>query len=98
MRAADAKKRGQVYHNPWDLGLVSNVAMVLGTRDAPYNWMWWIWPTLGLPPGDGFIYSMRRDLTYTMVPRAGDADAGDKEMGQLTSDAIIPDAQASHVE
>jgi len=28
----------QVYHNPWDLGLVGNVASVLGTRDAPYNW------------------------------------------------------------
>ena len=34
----------QVYHNPWDLGLVGNVASVLGTRDAPYNWYlteWW---------------------------------------------------------
>mmetsp|Transcript_55219 Transcript_55219/g.89496 ORF Transcript_55219/g.89496 Transcript_55219/m.89496 type:complete len:353 (-) Transcript_55219:481-1539(-) len=100
MRAADARKRGQVYHNPWDLGLVGNVASVLGTRDAPYNWLWWIWPTRGLPPGDGLLYSMRRDLSYTMVPRAGDRDknASDTELGQLSPDVIISGADASHVE
>jgi len=101
MHTADARKRGATYANPWDLGFVSNVGMVLGTRSDPFKWMWWIWPTRALPPGDGLTFGSRRDVTYSFVRHMHDAEhdgAGDRQMGAVTNEVEIQTEQAPRVD
>ena len=88
VRAADARKRGAVYLNPWDLGVVTNIAMVLGSREDPYNWLWWIWPHFRYtPPGDGVVFGKRRELGFACIPCDVDEGAGDAAMTALPAAA-----------
>ena len=88
VRAADARKRGAVYLNPWDLGVSTNIAMVLGSREDPHNWLWWIWPHFRYtPPGDGLMFGKRRELGFASIPCDVDEGAGDAAMTVLPATA-----------
>ena len=74
--------------------------MVLGSRDAPYQWIWWIWPSFSPPPGDGLTYGINKEVAGYAVIRndlAGDEELLEREArGQ--GEASSPDPSSSHVE
>ena len=82
------------------MGLVNNIAMVLGSREAPYQWIWWIWPSFSPPPGDGLTYGVNKEVQgYSIVRNdlAGDEEMREREvLGEV--DASSPDPSSSHVE
>jgi len=60
-RAHVAKKRGEVYHNEYDLGYRANWQFFFGRGRF---WFSWLLPTLDPPPGNGINYPTCRTASW----------------------------------
>ena len=64
MDAADARRRGERWVNPYSVGLRDNFEQVFGMSRNVFSWLL---PSRKPPPGDGMDFPLAPELSY--VPR-----------------------------
>eukprot|EP01116_Phalansterium_solitarium_P000849 TRINITY_DN10698_c0_g1_i1.p1 TRINITY_DN10698_c0_g1~~TRINITY_DN10698_c0_g1_i1.p1 ORF type:complete len:322 (-),score=67.46 TRINITY_DN10698_c0_g1_i1:2-967(-) len=64
----EAKLRGEVWHNDFDLGIAKNVEMFFGLRDVgAHRWWLWLLPSVRPAQGDGMHYLRRHEYVKTQL-------------------------------